>query len=506
MKQFGDLVPLLRIAVVFIAGIITADTIPHGRTALYVWGCLTFSLAFITLILRSPVWSSLCMNIAVFTFGATLITLAHKKQDYRFTDEPVAYEAVILSQPKQHGKVMRFDMLITSAERPFKVRVALLRDTIDCRYLRLNLGDGIRAYSVLERPRNFRAGSNFDYARWMSSQNIVCQTFINRFDWQKCRIDYSSASIVDKARIRALLLRRKLTDQLAQKVSDDMALSIIAALSLGDKGNLDKSEREMFSVAGASHILALSGLHLGIIYFFMRLFFPRKRLRFVSSGVILLTIWFYVFLVGMSPSIVRAALTISLYEITSLLQRKTISLNTLAFAALVILIANPLALWDIGFQMSFCSLLSILIYFRPLYNCAPSWLRSFKATSWIWSTIVLSFVAQIGVAPLTAFYFGRISTYFAVTSIFVIPLAYGILLCTLFFFVFAGIPPVQAIFSVLVERFAIWLHLGVECVAGWPGASVDEITIGRWTVVGWYVFVVAATLVFLELTSDRVTS
>lgn len=499
MEKLWQQVPLLRIAVVFIIGIIAADKLSYSQTALWIWSCTTFLFTLLTVFLRSPIWASLCLHVAVGALGGSLLTLTKLKQDIPFPNHPIDYEAVLMSQPVKHGKVVRFDMLITSEAKPYKVRATLLCDTIDQRYLRLNLGDGIRAYSTLEKPRNFKPGFNFDYARWMTSQSIVAQTFINRYDWEKARIDYSDAPIIEKARIRALIFRRKLVDLLDSNLDNKSALSVIAALSLGEKQQLDKSKRETFSIAGASHILALSGLHLGIIYFLLRLIFPRKRFLFTGAFVILLCVWFYAFLVGMSPSIVRASLTISLYEIISLLRRNTIPMNTLAFAALVILIANPLALWDVGFQMSFCALLAILIYFRPIYNLAHHRIRYFKPTAWLWATIVLSLVAQIGVAPLVMYYFGRFSTYFAITNIFVVPLTYAILIATLFFFLSTPVPTIQHWIATQLQTITVWLDKGVQTVAQWPGSSIENIQINAWQVFGFYLLMAGLTLLFIKI-------
>jgi len=182
--------------------------------------------------------------------------------------------------------------------------------------------------------------------------------------------------------------------------------------------------KEVYSVSGASHVLALSGLHLGIIYAVLSILVVSRRLRGVAQGLIVIAIWAFALLVGLPTSVVRAAVMISVFALLSLAHRNRMSLNALALAALLILIVSPDSLFDVGFQLSFCAMLAILLLQPPLEGLvSQQFLLDHPLLRWAWGLATVSVAAQVGVAPLIAYYFGRFATYFLITNFIVIPAA-----------------------------------------------------------------------------------
>ena len=160
---------------------------------------------------------------------------------------------------------------------------------------------------------------------------------------------------------RAFILRQQVLDRYRQWGVSEEAFGVVAAMTLGEKSLLEKDVKETYSKVGASHILALSGLHLMIIYAFISLFIAWRRFRLLSQVVVVAALWAFAFLVGMSPSVVRSALMITLYALLSLGHRERMSVNTLSLAAIVMLVVNPPSLFDISFQLSFMAVLAILL-------------------------------------------------------------------------------------------------------------------------------------------------
>ena len=262
-------------------------------------------------------------------------------------------------------------------------------------------------------------------------------------------------------------------------------------MTLGDKSELSRDIKEAYSIAGGSHILALSGLHLGIIYAFLTLLFPRRRWRMVTQGFVLSSIWGYVILVGMSPSVVRAAVMISIYVVASLLGRTRMSVNALSLAAIVMLISNPLNLWDVGFQLSFAAVLAIFILFRPIYNMLPDRLpSSLCVVKILWSMVAVSVAAQVGTAPLVAFYFGRFSCYFLLTNFLVIPAAMIILYSSFAMFALAPFVTIQKYLANFILLVAECLNGGVFHIAALPGAAIEGININQWQLILIYLLIV----------------
>lgn len=250
------------------------------------------------------------------------------------------------------------------------------------------------------------------------------------------RTEKQQLSRIERVQQRCLDYRQELLDRYRTQSSEEDEYAVVAAMTLGDKSALTKELRETYSLTGASHILALSGLHLGIIYLLLfRLTLGRKRF-WLSQVVIILSIWAFAFLTGLSTSVVRSATMISVYALFSVAGRHRSPVNILCFTAIVMLLVNPGSLFDIGFQLSFSAVLAILLLMPLFESFFPEhYFVGRPLQRYIYNMVGLSVAAQIGVAPLIAYYFGRFSTYFLLTNFVVIPAAtiilYGALLVVL---------------------------------------------------------------------------
>ena len=232
---------------------------------------------------------------------------------------------------------------------------------------------------------------------------------------------------VQRAGDRMLEYREHLL-QLYQQSMPPSTYEVVAAMTLGDKSALTKETKNTFNITGASHILAISGLHLSIIYMMVSLLVWGRRWRIVTQILTLVLLWGFAFLVGLSASVVRAATMLTVYGLLSLGYRQKMSLNVLAFTAILILVCQPEALFEVGFQMSYLAVFAILLFYPVIYGMlSEEWLMEHRLIRWIWGMTVVSLCAQLGVAPMIAFYFHRFSIYFLLTNFIVIPCAYLIL-------------------------------------------------------------------------------
>lgn len=272
---------------------------------------------------------------------------------------------------------------------------------------------------------------------------------------------------VHTATTRMLSYRMHLVEEL--QTLPDKPSAIIAAMTLGDKSMLTREIREVFNITGAGHILALSGLHLGIIYMIVSLLIRNYRWRMVSQMLTLLTIWAFAFLVGMTPSVVRAATMLTIYGLLSLGYRQKMSVNVLAFTAIVMLIIHPHALFAVSFQMSFLAVFAILVFYPPLYGLiSEQWLMEHRVVRWLWGMTAVSLTAQIGVAPLIAFYFHRFTIYFLLSNFVVIPCAYLILVGTLLFLI-TQLSLIATFLSVVTE----FMYQSLQWIASLPCATIE---------------------------------
>ncbi|MBR5928878.1 MAG: ComEC/Rec2 family competence protein [Prevotella sp.] len=297
------------------------------------------------------------------------------------------------------------------------------------------------------------------------------------------------------ARQAALSFREQLVDRFREAGLTDQEMAVVSAMTLGDKSHIDKELRQDYSRTGASHVLALSGLHLGIIYFVFSLMTERWRRRYhhvlrpVIEGAILLTIWSYVFLVGLSPSVVRAAIMITVYSLLSLQNRNKASLNTLAFTAIVMLVIRPMNIFDIGFQLSFVAVAFILLFERHIYSLLPSLTN--PILRWLWRLTSVSISAQMGVAPLTAYYFHQVSCSFLLTNLVVVVMTTLIIYLSLLFFLFMWLPYVQTWIIVPLSALTRMQNTFLQKIASLPGAAIEHIHLQPLQVLLVYVIIFA---------------
>ena len=301
---------------------------------------------------------------------------------------------------------------------------------------------------------------------------------------------------IDRSKTFFLRQRAKLLERLKSEGIEGDAYAVVAAMALGDKSALTKELRNVYSVTGASHVLALSGLHLGIIYTLISFLIVGRRWQAVSQLICILSIWAFVFLVGMSVSVVRSAIMLTVYALLSLGHRDKMSVNTLAFAAMVMLMVSPRSLFDIGFQMSFMAVLSILLWMPVFMGVfSEGYLMEHRWVKWCWGMAAVSIAAQIGVAPLIAYYFGHFSSYFLLTNFLVIPAATLILYLSLAVLL---IPRLAYLLIYIVTK----LNATLSYITTIPGASIDGLHPTLLQVSMVYVIILAVYLLLTYIPSN----
>lgn len=220
--------------------------------------------------------------------------------------------------------------------------------------------------------------------------------------------------------------------------------AIITAMTTGDRSQLSKPMRQQYSRAGVAHILALSGFHLGIIYVILQSVFVTLplgiRWRNCLRLVIIAALVAFTIVAGSPPSLVRAAIMFTVMMIASLLQRDNLSLNSLSLAALVMLCYQPMMLFDVGFQLSFLSMLGLTLAYRPLVDVVH--IRC-SLLHRLWSVVVTTVVCTVFTLPLVTYYFGYFSLMSLVSNLVVPLLAIAMMWLTVAWWALVFLPSVQ---------------------------------------------------------------
>lgn len=491
-KVFWKEAPLVRLAVCLMAGIIVGDTFVVGQWLLVV----LVAMVVVALLLRKHEHGqSIAIAVCFVVLGWLLMERQKALLVVDWPEGEVCYEAVVTSEPVEKPKTMAVDVLLAKSGR--KLKCYFYKDN---RSRALHIGDGLKIQSRIEANNEWRRGS-FDYRRYLEIHGFTGRTFVTSWKWQKTKVSLKQLSRLERMRLTFLKYRSQLLARLnpATEEKDD-AYAVVAAMALGDKSALTQEVKDVYSVTGASHILALSGLHMGIIYTLLSLFVFSRRWQMLSQIIIMLSIWGFVFLVGMSTSVMRSAVMLSVYALLSLGHRDRMSVNTLAFTAIVMLMVNPMSLFDDGFQMSYMAVFSILL-FVPLMEgiFSAEYLMSHRVVRWFWGMVAVSLSAQIGTAPLIAYYFGRFSCYFLPTNFIVIPAAMLILYLSLVVLL------VPSLAFVLFDIVAMLNGLLTK-MASIPGASIDNLHPTKIQTTMIYVIIVAVYLLAVKLTCIRASA
>jgi competence protein ComEC len=264
---------------------------------------------------------------------------------------------------------------------------------------------------------------------------------------------------------------------------------------------LDKTLRHHFQASGAAHVLAVSGLHTGIIYAILawlmtlggryKPLYENRAGRAMISLAIIGVMWGYAWLTGMTPSVVRAVVMVSLYEGGKILHRNSPTLNTIAAAAVLILLVRPSDLWSVSFQLSFAATFAIVIMANGEWT---RW-RMPKIAKYVLGIIVVSLAAQLGTLPITMFYFKQVSCYFLLANLCVLPIATLLVPCGLISIALGG-SIAGVYFSKITWSLAWLMNHSVAWIERLPGCTLPAHIDG--TMVGIYYVLLLAFCFFFR--------
>ena len=254
--------------------------------------------------------------------------------------------------------------------------------------------------------------------------------------------------------------------RVGEMVDDCDSQAVLKALAVGDKGDISTSLKESYRRSGAMHLLALPGLHVGIIYKILcgLLFFlgGTLRLRRLRSALVLAMLWLFALMSGMSPSIARASLMITIYELSPMARSEKDGIRALAAAALLICLADPEASRSVGFQLSFCACLSLFTLFPFLRSLLETRMLLLRR---VWEMLCVAISCQMATAPLSYLYFGTFPRYFLLSNILAVPLSGAALYLTAFSVLFARFPVLSLVTSRMLGAILLLLNWVVAIVA-----------------------------------------
>lgn len=342
--------------------------------------------------------------------------------------------------------------------------------------------------SRIEAPQN---PGEFDYRTFMERQQVYYRHFV-RDRWyrleQKADLGFA---------LQVTLFRTALAQKIESHLSDTRSVQIAKAFLLGQKSTMEQEISDAYTAAGAVHILAVSGLHVGIIYGFLFLFWkPQdlsgfKRVFYLLLAVSL--IWVYALITGMSPSVMRAATMFSLSVLAQMSSRSPSIYNPLALSAVILIMYDPFIVYSVGFQLSYIALMGILVLQPAL---AKWWTPKSKVLNYFWQITCVSIAAQLSTFPLTVHYFHTFPTYFLIFNLAVIPGAFLIMAVGIPFLLISFSPMLADVLGQVLDFLIKVYNAIIFSVQYFPYARFDFLYLDKveivliWGLVGsffWWV-------------------
>ena len=497
-------IPFLRILIPIIIGILLNSHTNYPPPDLYVFliSLLIFISGVINQKLKLQIKNySIFFGLTSFVFfvviGASLIinqtnTKFHfpnspTQQFYigYFCDYPVikqnSIQAVIKIEKKQKDKHL--------SNINIKILAFFFRTK---EFLTIEPGTRILLKANILRIENNGNPEEFNVKRYFQTKNIHYKAFLKRTDWR-------IAELKPKRNIKIITkkIRNNILDIYTNYGFSGPGFSVLSALSLGEKKDIDPDIRQNFSSSGAMHILAVSGLHVGIIY--LLLSFILKFLKKIPGGLIIrallliIILWLYAFITGLSPSVCRATVMLTFYIIGNLAKRKGSIYNIISLTAFLLLIINPSLIFSPGFQLSFIAVIGILFFYPIIYKLIKI-KNSFLDK--IWKISSVSIAAQLATFPISIFYFNIFPNYFLFTNLLAIPLATVILYISILLIILSSISFIGAAISFILKFLVSALILFTEFITDLPFSTNRNIYFSQEKVFLLYIIIILFVIFF----------
>ncbi len=335
----------------------------------------------------------------------------------------------------------------------------------------LKYGSQVLFLKPLQLIKNSGNPGSFDYKRFNAFQDIYYQVFLKKDEY-----GITNTTNINPLKQWLIDVRFSVINTLQKYIKEDREAGVAEALLIGYRDDLDKDLVQAYSNTGVVHIIAISGLHLGMIYgvlYWAFSFFKRKKwTSWVKPVVILAVLWIFTFIAGGVPSILRSAVMFTFIVLAETISRKTSIYNTLAASAFVMLCYNPFFLWDVGFQLSYTAVLSIVIFFKPVYN----WFYvKNKSLDFIWELTAVTLAAQVLTTPIIFYHFHQFPLLFLITNFVVVPLSSIILFAELALLVASPLPVIANAISYVTTGMLRFMNNFIERLNQLPFAVYNGI-------------------------------
>lgn len=480
-KYLWHQVPVFRVLWPYIGGVVAGIFMPdallvHYACAVLLLVVLLGAMAGPAVLYRTGFWL-LAFTIAGWTM-TTLHTdrLFHSHYSFSLPQGATLFTGKVVSDPVVRERSIKCEVELSHVfqegrPRPVKgtILVYVQKDT---HAFALRYGDIMAFRASLQEIPAGRNPGEFNYKRYMAFHQIGHQAYLPEGRWVMLEQGSGLLRFMQGIQKRAITL-------LQEHGLGEGELAILSALVLGYKHHLSADQVSAFSSTGAMHVLAVSGLHVGIVFLLVgHVLAPLDRLRhgkMLKPVLALAVLWAYAALTGLSPSVNRAATMFSAVIIAQLWGRYTDVYNTLAVSALLLLVWNPFLIVEVGFQLSYLAVIGIVVLQPHIYGL-------WQPRNWLldktWAITAVSIAAQMATFPLGLLYFHQFPNYFLLSNLVVIPAATVILPVGIALLCLAWVPFLSDVLALVLYYLVHWLDVFIQWMECLPFALVEGIDIG----------------------------
>ena len=489
--------PFTRLLLPLIAGIITQWEL---QLTLKIW-IPVFSISLLLLLIsfllpafekfRYTAINGFLIAIIFFSIGAGLAWYKDIRHNnlwlgnlYKETNSLLVTLEEPLSEKTKSYKAIASVQALTDNQEIFPVKgKIIIYFQKDSSLPQLKYGSRVVFTKPLQLIKNSGNPAGFNYKRYCLFQDISHQVYLRPGEFEL--LPGKTGSWLKKFLFNT---REKVLTILRKNIQGKKEQGLAEALLIGYKDDLDKNLVQSYSNTGVVHIIAISGLHLGLIYWLLiQMLKPlqkRKTTRWLRPVLIIFSLWLFSLLAGGQPSVLRSAVMFTCIVLGENLTRRISIFNTLAFSAFLLLCYNPYWLWDAGFQLSYAAVLSIVIFMKPVYNWF--YFKS-KLPDYIWKLNAVTIAAQILTLPISLYHFHQFPNFFLFSNFIAVPLSSSILLGEILLTAIS-VFPAAAIFLGKILSGMIWLlNTTIE--------KIDALPFAIWN--GIQISIVQAILLFI---------
>ncbi len=478
---------MVRIAIIFAVGVLACIYFPdllRGETIMVSTLVLTFFYFLIRFSLQAHVmkfWTGVVGLSAVFLGGYWSVILRDESRNpghiINRQEKILAYQVNLITSSEEKEKSWKRTGAIVRIKTATGWKLASGKVNLYWpkteEVYNLDYGDVLL---IAGEPRLVEGRFNpheFDFREFLRFKNIYHQHFVKGGQWTLIQKSQDHGFLFYANRARAWSVNK-----IKRFINSPREQGIVIALVLGVTDGLDNELLTAYAASGAMHVLAVSGLHVSIIYGILLLLF--KPLGKGPAGqwfiavVSLILLWGYAFITGLSPSVLRAVAMFSFVAIAKPIGRNTNIYNTLAASAFCLLLYDPFLIMSVGFQLSYLAVLGIVYFQRPIYNL---WEPKSWFANWVWQLSCVSIAAQISTMAISLLYFHQFPVYFLLANLFIIPASFVVLIGGILLLIIGALTTIAAWLGIFLEWFVRLMNEGIFLVERLPFSVIDGIHI-----------------------------